>query len=90
MATADRVRHLDRKASTPRAAGTLWGLLTRAMASLRTTTRSLAPVARGGALCGLVLAMALQLLQPTPLRAVLSAVAAPGQATAVGSLPPLN
>ncbi|MCP9898997.1 hypothetical protein KBZ16_17410 [Vulcanococcus limneticus Candia 3B3] len=67
------------------------------MASLRTTTSSLAPVARGGALFGLGLAVAMQLFQPTPLRALLSAalkpaaaVAAPGQSAALGSLPPLN
>ncbi|WP_411872215.1 hypothetical protein [Vulcanococcus limneticus] len=46
---------------------------------------------------GLVLAVAVQLLQPTPLGALLSAglrpgaaVAAPGQPVALGSLPPLN
>lgn len=81
----------------PLATGTLGGLLTVAMASVRTTTSSLAPVARGGAICGLVLAVAVQLLQPTPLRALLiavlqpaAAVAAPGQPAALGSLPPLN
>ncbi len=71
--------------------------------SARSGRRSLGQIWRAGLLSGALLALAVQLVQPTPLRALLSAAmqpnaalaapgipAAAGHLGALGSLPPLN
>ncbi|WP_411868886.1 hypothetical protein [Vulcanococcus limneticus] len=69
----------------------------------RRSSRSLRQVCRAGLLSGGLLALAVQLVQPTPLRALLSTAVQPNAALAaqgipapadhlgaLGSLPPLN